>query len=45
LDRWTKSTKVGRVWDDDGVEVKDMGDKSLIMRHIQLSQLSQTVIN
>ncbi|KAK9904611.1 hypothetical protein M0R45_000573 [Rubus argutus] len=45
LERWTKSAKVGRVWDDDGVEVKDMGDKSLIMRHIQLSQLSQTVID
>lgn len=45
LDRWTKSAKVGRVWDDDGVEVKDMGDKSLIMRYIQLSQLSQTVID
>ncbi|XP_024199802.1 protein FAR1-RELATED SEQUENCE 5-like [Rosa chinensis] len=45
LDRWTKNAKVGRVWDDDGVEVKDVGDKSLMMRYIQLSQLSQGVID
>ncbi|XP_024172389.1 uncharacterized protein LOC112178480 [Rosa chinensis] len=45
LDRWTKNAKVGRVWDDDGVEVKDDGDKSLMMRYIQLSQLSQAVID
>ncbi|XP_024156293.1 protein FAR1-RELATED SEQUENCE 5-like [Rosa chinensis] len=45
LDRWTKNAKAGRVWDDDGVEVKDVGDKSLMMRYIQLSQLSQAVID
>ncbi|XP_050378184.1 protein FAR1-RELATED SEQUENCE 5-like [Argentina anserina] len=45
LDRWTKNAKVGRVWDDDGVEVKDVGDKTLLMRYIQLSQLSQALID
>ncbi|KAL6138692.1 hypothetical protein ACLB2K_063971 [Fragaria x ananassa] len=45
LDRWTKSAKAGRVWDDDGVQVKDVGDNSLLMRYIQLSQLSQDVID
>ncbi|KAL6175173.1 hypothetical protein ACLB2K_051816 [Fragaria x ananassa] len=45
LERWNKNAKVGGVWDDDGIEVRDVGDKSLMMRYIQLSQLSQTVID
>ncbi|KAL6209159.1 hypothetical protein ACLB2K_020102 [Fragaria x ananassa] len=45
LDRWTKNAKVGRVWDNDGIEVRDVGDKSLMMRYIQLSQLSQVVLD
>ncbi|XP_068312593.1 protein FAR-RED IMPAIRED RESPONSE 1-like [Pyrus communis] len=45
MKRWTKSVKAERIWDGDGLEIKDVQYKSLMMRHIQLSQLSQCLID
>ncbi|KAF3438280.1 hypothetical protein FNV43_RR21041 [Rhamnella rubrinervis] len=45
LTRWTKSIKVDGIVSNNGQEINDLQDKSLIMRHVQLSQLASMVID
>ncbi|KAF7139329.1 hypothetical protein RHSIM_Rhsim07G0159000 [Rhododendron simsii] len=45
LQRWTKSAKVGRVMDDLGSAVKEICDRSLLVRRQRLFQLASDVVD
>ncbi|XP_022849843.1 protein FAR1-RELATED SEQUENCE 5-like [Olea europaea var. sylvestris] len=45
LQRWTKHTKVGQVWEKDHEELNDIPNQSLMSRHSNLSQLLSVVID
>lgn len=45
LRRWTKAAKFDRVLDESGMELKDVSDTSLLMRHTRLFQLASNVID
>ncbi|XP_022871777.1 uncharacterized protein LOC111390879 [Olea europaea var. sylvestris] len=38
LQRWTKSAKIGKVWDKDNEELNEIPNQLLMLRHSKLSQ-------
>ena len=45
LERWTKSAKVGQVWDKDDGELNDIPNQALMSRYSKLSQLFSIVVD
>ncbi|KAH7524921.1 hypothetical protein FEM48_Zijuj06G0170600 [Ziziphus jujuba var. spinosa] len=45
LRRLSKSAKIGEVWDDNGQEMNDQNDMSLVTRHASLSRACSNLID